>query len=234
MTLSNQQKTLRKLGDPVIAEHASRFFKTGKGEYGEGDQFLGIRVPVLRKHAKTFRHLSMEKTEQLLQSDFHEERLCALFILVQKYNDGDTSERQQIFELYLRNTRHINGWDLVDASAHKIVGVYLSDRDRGILYQLVHSQSLWERRISIIATFHFIRNNEFEDTLRLSELLLGDEEDLIHKAVGWMLRELGKRDQAAEEIFLIKHYKNMPRTMLRYAIEKFEPERRKAYLQGVV
>ena len=234
MTLSNQQKTLRKLGDPVIAEHASRFFKTGKGEYGEGDQFLGIRVPVLRKHAKTFRHLSMEKTEQLLQSDFHEERLCALFILVQKYNDGDTSERQQIFELYLRNTRHINGWDLVDSSAHHIIGRHLLESNKDLLYSLAESESLWERRIAIISTYRFIRQLQFSDTINISRLLLNDREDLIHKAVGWMLREVGNRDPAVEEAFLQTCYKTMPRTMLRYAIEKFPQEKRKRYLKGLV
>jgi 3-methyladenine DNA glycosylase AlkD len=234
MMILEEQKTLRDLGNPVYAEHALRFFKTGKGEYGEGDQFLGIRVPVLRKHAKAFQHLSLKETTQLLHSNFHEERLCALFILIQKFNRGSPSEQEQIYELYLDNTQYINGWDLVDSSAHQIVGKHLFNPDRSILYDLVKSESLWERRIAIISTHHFIREHQYSDTLKISEQLLDDGEDLIHKAVGWMLREVGNRDLAVEESFLKRHYKSMPRTMLRYAIEKFPEEKRKRYLKGLV
>ncbi len=234
MTLLNEQEILRELGDPAIAEHSLRFFKTGKGEYGEGDQFLGIRVPILRKHAKLFRHLSLAETEQLLQSGFHEERLCALIILVQKYNDGTTGEQQQVFDLYLRSTAYINGWDLVDSSAHHIVGKHLLNSNRDLLYSLARSWSLWERRISIISTFHFIRQLQYSDTISISAELLNDREDLIHKAVGWMLREVGKRDLAVEEEFLQSCYKTMPRTMLRYAIERFPQEKRQCYLKGLV
>lgn len=229
-----EQKILRELGNPVYAEHALRFFKVGKGEYGEGDQFLGIRVPVLRKHAKTFRHLSLKEATQMLHSDFHEERLCALFILVQKFNNGSPSEQEKIYELYLANSQYINGWDLVDSSAHQIVGKHLIDSDRSVLYSLAESESLWERRIAIISTHHFIREHQYPDTLKISEQLLEDKQDLIHKAVGWMLREIGNRELAVEESFLKRHYKTMPRTMLRYAIEKFPEEKRKRYLRGLV
>lgn len=232
MRLLEVQKTLRSLGNPSVAEHSLRFFKTGKGEYGEGDRFLDIRVPVLRKQANAFRHMTLQQTDRLLRSPFHEERLCALFILVQKFDEGDPAEREQIFELYLARTRYINGWDLVDSSAHKIVGKHLIDSDRAILYDLAKSESLWERRIAIISTYHFIRAHQYRDTLEISEELLEDGEDLIHKAVGWMLREVGNRDLAIEEAFLRPRYRPMPRTMLRYAIEKFPEELRQDYLKG--
>lgn len=234
MRILQEQKTLRALGDPAIAKHSTRFFKTGKGEYGEGDQFLGIRVPVLRKHARSFQQLSLRDTQQLLHSRFHEERLCALFILVQKYDKGTPAEKQQIFDLYLDNTRYVNGWDLVDSSAHHIVGKQLINSGRSVLYKLVKSESLWERRIAIISTYQFIRALQYRDTLKISKQLLGDKEDLIHKAVGWMLRETGNRNITVEEKFLKRHYKTMPRTMLRYAIEKFPEEKRQAYLKGLI
>ena len=229
-----EQKILRKLGNTTIAEYSKRFFKTGKGEYGEGDQFLGIRVPVLRKQAKAFRHLSLEETEQLLHSDFHEERLCALYILVQKFSDGNGEQQKEVFDLYLNNTAYINGWDLVDSSAHLIVGRYLLNSSKEQLYSLARSKSLWERRIAIISTFHFIRQHQFSDTINISKELLNESEDLIHKAVGWMLREVGNRDMAVEEQFLKPHYQTMPRTMLRYAIEKFPEEKRQRYLKGLI
>ena len=232
--ITHEQKILRQLGNPTIAEHSLRFFKTGKGEYGEGDRFLGIRVPVLRKQAKAFRYLSLKQTEQLLHSEFHEERLCALYILVQKFNDGNPEQQKQVYDLYLNNTSYINGWDLVDSSAHHIVGKYLLNTDKNLLYSLARSDSLWERRIAIISTFHFIRKHQFSDTINISKELLNDSEDLIHKAVGWMLREVGNRDMAVEEQFLKPHYKTMPRTMLRYAIEKFPEEKRKRYLKGLI
>ena len=232
--LMHEQKILRQLGDPTIAEHSKRFFKTGKGEYGEGDRFLGIRVPVLRKQAKAFQHLSLEETEQLLHSNFHEERLCALYILVQKFNDGNPEQQKQVFDRYLDNTSYINGWDLVDSSAHLIVGKYLLNSDKKPLYSLAKSKSLWERRIAIISTFYFIRQHQFSDTIKVSKELLNDPEDFIHKAVGWMLREVGNRDMAVEEQFLKPHYQTMPRTMLRYAIEKFPEEKRQRYLKGLI
>ena len=234
MTAKQIRTTLKELGDPTIAAHSQRFFKTGKGDYGEGDQFLGIRVPVLRDQVKHYQSTPLLEVEKLLKSSFHEERLFALLLLVRKFSKGDNKEKTAIYHLYLSNTEYINNWDLVDSSAYQIVGVYLETKDRQILYQLAQSQNLWERRIAIMATFQFIRNQQFEDTLRLSELLLTDTEDLIHKAVGWMLREVGKRDVAIEKTFLQQHYKTMPRTMLRYAIEKFSKQERQQYLAGTV
>ena len=232
--LDQVKQTLESLGNPDIAEHSQRFFKTGPGEYGEGDIFRGIRVPVLRQTAKKFKLLSIQHTTELLHSPFHEDRLTALLIFVLKYQKGTEADKQAIYDTYLENTRFINNWDLVDSSAHKIVGPHLEDRDRSILYQLVRSDMLWERRISMMATYHFIHQDDFGDTLQLAELLLQDEEDLIHKSVGWMLRELGKRNYDLEDAFLEKHYASMPRTMLRYAIEKFPEERRQAYLKGTI
>lgn len=232
MNAAAAKRALRALGDPEIARHALRFFKTGKGEYGEGEAFLGIRVPVLRKQAREFHTMPLAEVAELLGSSFHEERLCALLILVRQFERGTSDEKKRIYERYLAHTRHINNWDLVDTSAPRIVGAYLEHRSKRPLYKLVRSRSLWERRIAIMATLHFIKQDQFDDTLRLSEQLLSDPEDLIHKAVGWMLREIGNRDRAAEERFLLSHYGRMPRTMLRYAIEKFPERRRKAYLQG--
>ena len=226
------EQELHACADQHIAEHSSRFFKTGPGQYGEGDKFLGIRVPVLRKIARSHRHLDISKAEALLHSEFHEIRLTALLILVERYKGGDDSLRQEIYDLYLRNSEYINNWDLVDVSAPAIVGHYLEDRDRKVLYDLAVSDNLWERRISILATFHFIRNGSFSDTIRLAEMLLDDEHDLLHKAVGWMLREVGKRDVDLVIDFLDRYYPKMARTMLRYAIERFPEELRQAYLRG--
>ena len=234
MTSKQISKVLRDLADPVIAKHSQRFFKTGKGEYGEGDKFLGIRVPVLRKQTKKYQTLALKETQRLLTSAFHEERLFALLLLVRKFAKGNEEEKTAIYKLYLNNTRYINNWDLVDSSAYHIVGTYLEDRDKKILYKLAQSDNLWERRIAIMSTFQFIRKHQFGDTLSLSAQLIDDKEDLIHKAVGWMLREIGKRDLAIEKAFMKKHYKKMPRTMLRYAIEKFPEQERKEYLKGVV
>lgn len=228
------RKILRNLANPEIAEHSQRFFKTGAGEYGEGDQFLGIRVPVLRQQVKTFQEVTLENIQQLLVSSFHEERLFALLLLVYKFAKGNEEEKSAIYHMYLNNTQYINNWDLVDSSAYQIVGVFLEDKDRQVLYQLVQSDSLWERRIAIMATLHFIRSLQFDDTLNLSKQLINDQEDLIHKAVGWMLREIGKRDITVERAFLQSYYKKMPRTMLRYAIEKFPEQERQQYLQGTV
>ena len=226
------EQVLRELADPAIAEHSQRFFKTAKGEYGEGDLFLGVRVPVIRRQVKKYKDVPLQQVKALLKSAYHEERLFALLLLVDKYSRGSTEQKQIIYELYLANTRYINNWDLVDSSAHKIVGKYLLDRDRKVLYTLSHSDNLWERRIAVIATMQFVANNQFEDTMKISECLLDDKEDLIHKAVGWLLREIGKRDASVEKAFLKKHYMKMPRTMLRYAIEKFPEIERRAYLDG--
>jgi len=231
MSLLNVQKTLREIAHPEIAKHSQRFFKTGKGEYGEGDQFLGIRVPQIRKIAKRFAKLSLNKTAQLLHSSYHEERLCALIILVARMKKAEPSTKEQIFQLYLDNIAYVNNWNLVDTSAEHIIGHYLEDKDRNLLYHLAKSDDLWERRIAIMSTFHFIKNNDFDDTLKISHMLLQDDHDLIHKAVGWMLREIGKRSIKKEEKFLDKYGKQMPRTMLRYAIEKFPQEKRKHYLR---
>lgn len=220
------------MADNEIAEHAQRFFKTGKGQYGEGDRFLGIRVPALRKFARQYHKVSLDEACRLLKSQFHEERLLALFLLVAIFNKADDEGRRAIYTRYLESTRFINNWDLVDCSAEHIVGAYLWRADKQPLYDLAGSGSLWERRVSIMSTFHFIKHNEFADTLKIAEILLEDKEDLIHKAVGWMLREVGKRDAEAEERFLKKHCRQMPRTMLRYAIEKFPAPKRQSYLKG--
>jgi len=222
------------LANKEIAEHSQRFFKTGKGEYGESDIFLGIRVPVLRKLVNKYRGISLEEVSKLLHSKFHEERLLAVLMLVQLFKTGGDEGQKQIYNLYLDNIEFINNWDIVDISAGNIVGAYLHQKDKALLYRLVKSQNLWERRISIISTFYFIRQNEFDDTLKIAEILLNDKEDLIHKAVGWMLREVGKRELEIEEEFLQEHYMKMPRTMLRYAIEKFPETKRKMYLRGEV
>ena len=222
------------LANKEIAEHSQRFFKTGKGEYGESDIFLGIRVPVLRKLVNKYRGISLEEVSKLLHSKFHEERLLAVLMLVQLFKTGGDEEQKQIYNLYLDNIEFINNWDIVDISAGNIVGAYLHEKDKALLYRLVYADNLWERRISIISTFYFIRQNEFDDTLKIAEILLNDKEDLIQKAVGWMLREVGKREIEIEEEFLQEHYMKMPRTMLRYAIEKFPETRRKMYLRGEV
>ncbi len=234
MTAQEISRLLKSLADPVRAEHSGRYFKTGPGEYGEGDRFLGVRVPDLRAQVNKCGAVSLEDIQALLMSDFHEERLFALLLLVRKFAKGDEKEKTAIYNLYLKNTHRINNWDLVDSSASYIVGSYLESRDRRILYKLAKSASVWERRIAVISTFQFIGNNQFDDALKLAGQLLEDEHDLIHKAVGWMLREIGKRNMAVEKAYLLAHYKKMPRTMLRYAIEKFPEQERKKYLMGEV
>ncbi len=224
------------LRETASAEHAAvsqRFFKTGPGEYGEGDRFLGVRVPQTRKVARRFRSLPQTDVLTLLTSKFHEERLLALLIFVSQFERGASEDQERIYSLYLEHSAYVNNWDLVDTSAPQIVGGYLLERRRECLDALAKSVCLWERRIAIMATFTFIRQEEFEDTLRLSRILLEDSEDLIHKAVGWMLREVGNRNRAVEEAFLRKHGSMMPRTMLRYAIEKFPKELRAHYLKRV-
>ena len=225
---------LHGLANTEITEHSQRFFKTAKGEYGYGDKFLGIRVPVIRQSVKKYNATSLSIAENLLRSEYHEIRLFALLLLVSHFSKNNTDEQDKIYHLYLSNTQYINSWDLVDSSAHHIIGSYLEDKDKNILYELSKSSSLWERRIAIMATFYFIKKNQFTDTLQISKQLLTDQEDLIHKAVGWMLREVGKRDLAKEIVFLNTHYQKMPRTMLRSAIEKFSKKNRQRYLNGEV
>jgi 3-methyladenine DNA glycosylase AlkD len=234
MNATKIKSYLISLSNQEIAEHSQRFFKTAKGEYGYGDIFLGIRVPILRKAVKQYKTTEIQEIIKLLASEYHEVRLFALLHLVYQFSMADDDKKLLIYTLYLKHTRYINNWDLVDTTAHHIVGQYLYTRNRDILYQLVGSKSLWERRIAVIASFYFIKNNDFSDTLELSRLLLNDSEDLIHKACGWMLREIGKRDIKVETAFLKLHYKMMPRTMLRYAIEKFNRTDRNAYLKGNV
>jgi len=232
--VSDIKYEIRKLANKKTAKHSQRFFKTGKGQYGEGDIFLGIRAPVLRKIAKIFRRISLAEVSKLLESKFHEERLLSILMLVNLFKSGDEDDQELIYELYLDKTKFINNWDIVDISAGNIVGAFLFEKDKAPLYRLVFSENLWERRIAIVATFYFIRNDEFDDTLKIAEILFTDKEDLIHKAVGWMLREVGKRVIEIEEEFLEEHYLKMPRTMLRYAIERFPETRRKMYLKGQV
>lgn len=234
MDAAEIQEKLAALGDRRIASSSLRFFKTGPGEYGEGDIFRGIRVPVLRRLASEYQTLTLPEAERLLRSPFHEDRLLALLILVRLYARSDAAVREKIYRLYLKNARYINNWDLVDSSAEHIVGAFLWDKGRRPLYQLAKSGDLWERRIAIMATFHFIKRGEYGETFSIALKLLSDREDLIHKAVGWMLREAGKRAPEAEEQFLKKNYRRMPRVMLRYAIEKFPEEKRRMYLKGEV
>jgi len=229
--LRELDEVLKKNSDAKKAKLLSGFFKTGKGEYGEGDIFLGIIVPTQRKIAREFIDFGFEEIQKMLDSEVHEKRLIALLILVDKFRKNDEKARKEIFDFYLKNTRNINNWDLVDLSAPKIVGGFLIDRDREILYKLAKSGDLWEKRIAIISTYAFIRENDFKDTLKISEVLLKDKHDLIHKAVGWMLREIGKKDEKELTDFLDKHYGNMPRTMLRYAIERLDKKKRKRYLK---
>jgi len=227
-------KELQSLENPKQKEILQSFFKTGEGEYGEGDIFLGIKVPDQRKIAKKYTGLSLTKIQELLNSKIHEHRLTGLIILTNKYKKSHQENKANLFNFYLKNTKNINNWDLVDLTAPNIVGDFLFDKNKDTLYKLVRSKNLWEKRIAIISTLHFIKKQEFEDTLAISELLLKDNHDLIHKAVGWMLREVGKKDIEVLKKFLKQHYKNMPRTMLRYSIEKFPEEERKKWLKGKI
>lgn len=232
--LNQLKKDLQKLANPTKAKTALWFFKTGQGEYGEGDKFLGVSVPNQRTIAIKYKDLAITSLQSLLSSKIHEYRLTALFILVSQYNQAkkDGQKKKEIVDFYLKNTPNINNWDLVDSSAHYILGGYLLDEpDRKILYKLAKSTNLWEKRIAIISTLAFIRANQFDDTLRIAEVLLNDKHDLIHKAVGWMLREVGNRNLKVAEEFLQRYYRQMPRTMLRYAIEKFSENKRLSYLK---
>jgi len=232
MSAAAIKRRLGALGNREDAKVLQWFFKTGPGEYGEGDVFAGVRVPVLRKLSGEFAGADESTLHALLESMVHEERLLALLILVRQFEKGNEAGRSRIYTFYLAHTNRINNWDLVDLSAPRVVGGYLVNRSRRLLYRLVKSTSLWERRIAVLATFAFVRQGDFADSLALAERLLGDREDLIHKAVGWMLREVGKRDLAVLETFLKPRCKTMPRTMLRYAIEKFPEPLRLAYLRA--
>ncbi|AFH48115.1 Putative DNA alkylation repair enzyme [Ignavibacterium album JCM 16511] len=234
MSLSELRKELTNEKNPEQAKILQRFFKTGEGEYGEGDIFYGIKVPVTRTIAKRFVKLTFNELKILLASEVHEERLAAGLILVEKFNKANEKEREKIYRFYLTNRKGINNWDLVDLTAPKVIGTYLMNRDKKILFDLAQSKNLWDRRIAIISTLAFIRKNQFDETLNISRLLLKDKHDLIHKAVGWMLREIGKINGDVETEFLLKHYKEMPRTMLRYAIEKFPERKRKQFLEGTI
>jgi 3-methyladenine DNA glycosylase AlkD len=233
-TVAEVEHALHAIANPKDAEHLQRFFKTGKGQYGEGDRFLGIRVPALRSLARRFRLLAFEHTLILLRSEWHEQRLLALLLLVDQYGRGTDAERAKIYRAYLDQTQYINNWDLVDSSAEHIVGPKLNPAKPRQVDSLVRSNSLWERRIAMLATFHWIKRKEFRPALHVAKQLLHDPHDLIHKAVGWMLREVGKRDIAREESFLREHHGEMPRTMLRYAIERLPEHRRQQYLRGEV
>ncbi len=228
--IDSLKKELQELSNEEQAKNLQKFFKTKKGEYGEGDIFLGIKVPVQRQIAKKYTGLSLAKIQELLKSKIHEHRLIGLIILTDKYQKAKQEDKANIFNFYLKNTKNINNWDLVDLTAPKIVGDFLFDKKKNILYDLANSDNLWEKRIAILSTFYFINKEEFQDVLALSEILLDDEHDLIHKSVGWMLREVGKKDKNILENFLKQHYKVMPRTMLRYAIEKLDENERKKYL----
>jgi 3-methyladenine DNA glycosylase AlkD len=232
MSIYKIKEELRKNSNKEKAKILQGFFKTAPGQYGYGDVFIGCNVPHIRKIANKYKDIELSYILKLLKSPIHEERLIALIILVLKFNEAEIDGRKKIYEFYLRNTKYINNWDLVDLTAPNIVGRFLADSGKKILYSLAKSKSLWERRISIVSTFNFIRNNSFSDTLKITRLLLADKEDLIHKACGWMLREVAKRDKGLVDDFLSKHCRNMPRVMLRYTIERFPEKERKTYLKA--
>ena len=234
MNLKELKKTIKANANKDHAKTMQWFFKTGRGEYGEGDIFVGIKVPVQRKIAEQFGELKLDELQTLLNSKIHEERLISLLILVDKYNKADEKVKEKIYRFYKKNSRKINNWDLVDLSAPKIIGTHLLSRNKKILYKYAHSHNLWQKRISIISTYSFIKNHDFKTTLEVSDILLNDNHDLIHKAVGWMLREVGKQEINTLEKFLKTRYNKMPRTMLRYSIEKFPEKKRKKYLTGKI
>jgi 3-methyladenine DNA glycosylase AlkD len=234
MSLEKLKSSVLEAKNPEKIKIYQNFFKTGKGEYGEGDIFYGLSVPQSRKIAKKYFSIPLQKTLSLLNSKIHEERLISLLILVEKFENSDISQKEKIVSEYLKNTKKINNWDLVDLSAPKILGSFLLNKKRSVLYKLANSKNLWEKRISIVSTYAFIKQNQFQDTLRISEILLEDKHDLIHKATGWMLREVGKKSPETLKNFLKYHYKTLPRTTLRYSIEKFPESERLKYLKGEI
>lgn len=225
--LGKIKKEIRLVSDAKRAKNLARFFKTGKGCYGYGDKFIGLTMPQIHSLAKKYKDISVADIENLVCSPIHEERMLALIIMTLRYQ----KEKGKFYKLYIKNRKYINNWDLVDVTCHKIVGDYLLEKPRDILYKFARSKNLWEKRIAIISTAKFIQQKDFTDTLKIAEILLHDPHDLIHKAVGWMLREVGKRDKGVEEAFLQKYYQKMPRTMLRYAIEKFPENERREFLE---
>ncbi|WP_289126913.1 DNA alkylation repair protein [uncultured Prevotella sp.] len=229
-TITNK---LQALSDAEKREIFPKFFKAGKGEYGEGDRFLGVTVPNIRAIAKLHKDISIEEIRELIQSEWHEVRLCALIIMVEKSKKKDEALRKELFNLYLSQTKRINNWDLVDLSCRFIIGEYLLDKSRDILYQLAQSSLLWDNRIAIVSTYAFIRKGQLEDTYALSDLMMQHPHDLMHKAIGWMLREAGKRDSERLYDYVMSHRADMPRTMLRYAIEKFSPKERAILMKRV-
>lgn len=234
MTFEQAFIELKEYAKPEKADHSARFFKNDPGEYGEGDKFLGITVPDQRKIAKKFKDMPLVEVEKLFRSEYHECRLTAVMLLVYRIEKRDQNEVDEAADFYLKNIEYVNNWDIVDSSCRFILGRFLDNKDRHLLYDLARSENLWERRIAIITCYHFIKKNDFKGAFAISNVLLQDTHDLIHKAVGWMLREVGGKDEVAEEDFLLenKRYQKMPRTMLRYAIEKFDEEKRKRYLNG--
>ncbi len=232
--LQQLRQEVTKLSDPKKADILQRFFKTGKGQYGEGDIFVGLVVPQSRSLAKKYKNLSLPDIATMLDSKIHEERIIALFILVNRFEQGDEKQKKELYTFYLKKRKAVNNWDLVDLSASQILGFYLFDKEKQLLYDLATSKNLWERRIAIVSTYYFIRQQQFTDTLAIATLLLSDKQDLIHKAVGWMLREVGKRDPKTLDRYLMEYYKKMPRTMLRYALEHYPPRRREGYMKGIV
>lgn len=232
--LSLCKKEIKDTANSGQAKKAVRFFKTGPGDYGEGDKFLGLNMSQQKRIAYKFENLNFLQIKELLYSEFHEHRMVALLILIQKFEKGDKDTKQKIFNFYIKHSKQVNNWDLVDTSAHKIAGIYLLKKNKDVLYRMAKSTNLWQRRIAIVSTVAFIKEGEFNPTLKVAKMLLKDGHDLIHKAVGWMLREVGKKDLAVEEKFLKKYHKSMPRTMLRYAIERFPEEKRQTYIRGRV
>lgn len=232
--LNRLLKELQESSNSEKAKIYKKFFKTGPGEYGQGDIFIGLTMPEIRRISGEYTNLSLVKIQKLLNSKIHEHRMSGLVILVNKYKKSSEEEKENIFNFYLNNTKRINNWDLVDISCPNIVGEFLlrNKQHKKILYSLARSENLWEKRIAMVSTLYFIKYFEFEDPLALAEILLSDEHDLMHKAVGWVLREIGKKDENVLKGFLKFHYKNMPRTMLRYAIEHFPESERKNYLSG--
>ncbi len=233
-SVAELKKEMNRVATAKQAKIARWFFKTGPGEYGEGDQFIGIKVPVIRQLAKEYHDLPFRQTITLLHSRIHEHRMVALYILIHQFERGDAATQKKIYTMYLKNARYVNNWDLVDTTAPNIVGRYLLDKSRGVLYRLATSKLLWERRIAMLATYAFIREGDFTDALKIATILRTDDHDLMHKAVGWMVREVGNRERTVEEVWLQKYYKKLPRTTLRYAIEKFPEPTRKKYLAGTI
>jgi len=234
MSVHAIRQQLKKLSNDKKAIFYQRFFKTAPGEYSHGDQFIGVTVPHLRALSKQFKELPRTETLKILTSPIHEERLLALFILVLQYQRGDDKQKKSVYDFYVKKRKYVNNWDLVDTTCHKIIGAHLHTREKDLLYKLAKSRSLWDKRIAMMSTYYFIKREHYEDALNIAELLKDDSHDLIHKVVGWMLREIGKKDLSIEETFLKKYYKTMPRTMLRYAIEHFPETLRKKYLLGKV